>query len=237
LTINPKNFAALTNKASALLNSGKFDDALDLVNQALDIKPEIAITWNTKGAIFTHLKKFQEALNCFDKAVSIDLNYSNAWFNKGYCIGKLEQIHDKRESKNRTLNGDNIVFISYADSDRESALNICNSLESYGIKCWLAFRDLKPATDWPSEIVKALRKCKFCLLIFSDAANKAKGVFNEISIAEKAKISIIPCRIENIEPSEFLEYHLSRRHYFDFFQGDPEINMKILTEKIKNDLQ
>ena len=236
LSISPKNCAALTNKASALIVSEKFSDALDLINQALAIKSDIAIPWNTKGVIFTRLKKFREAIDCFDRAVSIDAHYSTAWFNKGYCICKLEQIQEISQSITQIPTYDHVVFISYADPDRERAFDICNSLESNGIKCWLAFRDIRPATDWPSEIVKALKKSKLCLLIFSHAANEAEGVFNEVNIADRAKIPIIPCRIENVEPSEYLEYQLSRRQYLDFYQGDSETNLKKLVEIIRKNL-
>jgi tetratricopeptide (TPR) repeat protein len=238
LTLNPDNYFTLTNKASALIKLGKFDSALDLVNLALEIEPEGAIAWNTKGVIFNHLKRSREALICFDKAVSLNPNYYSAWCNKGYCIDDLDLVPGKPASHDTVFAEDHIVFISYANpEDRDRAMKICDSLESRGIKCWFAFRDLKSATYWSSESVNALKNSKFCLLVFSEAANSAEGVFHELRIANITRIPIIPCRVENVEPSEYLMYHLSRRQYYDIFKGDDRVHMKNLAEIIKKELR
>jgi tetratricopeptide (TPR) repeat protein len=238
LVLNPDNYFTVTNKASALIKLGKYNNALEMVNLALEIEPEGAIAWNTKGIIFNHLKRSREALACFDKAVSLNPNYYNAWCNKGYCIDDLDLARDKRTVPDTLLADDHIVFISYANpEDRDRAMKICDSLESHGIKCWFAFRDLKSPTYWSSESVTALKNSKFCLLLFSDAANNAEGVFHELRIANIKRIPIIPCRIEDVEPTEYLMYHLSRRQYYDIFKGDEGTHMKNLAEIIKKEIR
>jgi tetratricopeptide (TPR) repeat protein len=238
LKLNANNYFTLTNKASALIKLGKYLEALDLVNLALEKEPEGAIAWNTKGVIFTHLKRNREALSCFDKAVSLNPNYYTAWCNKSYCIDDLDLVPAKRTSNDSVLAEDHLVFISYANpEDRDRAMKICDSLELQGIKCWFAFRDLKSATYWSSESVNALKNSKFCLLVFSEAANSAEGVFHELRIANITRIPIIPCRIEDVEPSEYLMYHLARRQYYDIFKGDQGAHMKNLAEIIKKELR
>src|SRR5215472_7170060 len=41
-----------------------------------------------------------------------------------------------------------MVFISHSSKDREIADAICAHLESAGIKCWIAPRDIEPGATW-----------------------------------------------------------------------------------------
>ena len=44
------------------------------------------------------------------------------------------------------------VFISYATPDRAAADRVCAALESAGIPCWIATRDIEPGTIFPATI-------------------------------------------------------------------------------------
>lgn len=44
------------------------------------------------------------------------------------------------------------VFISYAQRNADRANEICNYLESMGIRCWIAPRDTRPGSEWQREI-------------------------------------------------------------------------------------
>jgi hypothetical protein len=40
------------------------------------------------------------------------------------------------------------VFISYSSKDKPTADAACAILESKGIRCWIAPRDILPSADW-----------------------------------------------------------------------------------------
>lgn len=50
------------------------------------------------------------------------------------------------------------VFISHSSKDKQVADAMCNKLESSGIRCWIAPRDILPGMDWTESLVKAIKK-------------------------------------------------------------------------------
>jgi hypothetical protein len=72
------------------------------------------------------------------------------------------------------------VFISYASdkikstiSDRQVADQICTALESQGIGCWIAPRDILPGDDWMDAIIDAVDHTKIIVLVFSANTEKS----------------------------------------------------------------
>jgi TIR domain len=63
------------------------------------------------------------------------------------------------------------VFISYPHQNKATAEAACAMLESDGIRCWIAPRDIIPGMDWGESIVDAINGAKIMVLIFSRHAN------------------------------------------------------------------
>ena len=55
------------------------------------------------------------------------------------------------------------VFISHLDENRKTAQSLAKALEPFHIKCFVAHADIKPPSNWSSEIKKALRTME-CLV-------------------------------------------------------------------------
>jgi hypothetical protein len=55
------------------------------------------------------------------------------------------------DSANQTHSGSD-VFVSYASQDAAVANSIVESLESQGLKCWIAPRDVKPGAQYADAI-------------------------------------------------------------------------------------
>lgn len=77
------------------------------------------------------------------------------------------------------------VFISYAGSDSETALEVCRHLESKGISCWMAPRDVRPGSDWADEILKAIECSRVLLAIVSPDYARSEHVLRERVFAEE----------------------------------------------------
>jgi len=75
------------------------------------------------------------------------------------------------------------VFISYAIADKLTADAACAALESAGIRCWIAPRDVLPGMDYAEAIIEAIEKCRGMLLIFSSNANRSNQVKREVERA------------------------------------------------------
>ena len=109
------------------------------------------------------------------------------------------------------------VFVSYSQPDREAAFGIVGRLESTGIECWIAPRDVTPAADWAAEIVEAIAVARVMVLVFSSSTNDSPQVRREVERAVHRRVAVLPFRIENVLPSHSLEYFLSSQHWLDAF--------------------
>jgi TIR domain-containing protein len=109
------------------------------------------------------------------------------------------------------------VFVSYSQPDRETALALVTYIEAQGIGCWVAPRDVAPATDWAAEIIAAIAAARVMVLVFSASANSSPQVRREVERAVHRDVAVLPVRIEDVLPSQSLEYFLSSQHWLDAF--------------------
>jgi len=107
------------------------------------------------------------------------------------------------------------AFISYAHADKASAEAVCARLETAKIRCWIAPRDILPGADWAGAIIGALGTCKVMILIFSSHSNDSPQVSREVKRAFEKGVTVIPFRIEDVNPSESLEYYMGSVHWLD----------------------
>ena len=113
------------------------------------------------------------------------------------------------------------VFISYSHKDEKIREAVCKKLESEGISCWYAPRNIQPGEEWADAISAALRQCKVMLLIFTDASNNSNQVLREVGLAVDFKKSIIPFKCDDAIPTGSMQYYLSTLHWLTA-PGDPE---------------
>jgi tetratricopeptide (TPR) repeat protein len=52
---------------------GKYQEAIECYDKALEIDAKDAYAWNNKGLALGSLGKYEEALSCYDKALMINL--------------------------------------------------------------------------------------------------------------------------------------------------------------------
>jgi len=107
------------------------------------------------------------------------------------------------------------VFICHSSTDKAVADAACAALEAQRIPCWIAPRDILAGEEYGKSIVDALASCQIVLLVFSAHANGSPQVRREIERAvSKGKI-IVPFRIEDVLPSDAMEFALSNTHWLD----------------------
>ena len=109
------------------------------------------------------------------------------------------------------------IFVSYSQADHDTALALVSYLEAQGIGCWVAPRDVAPAADWAAEILAAIAAARVMVLVFSASANSSPQVRREVERAVHREVAVLPVRIEDVLPSQSLEYFLSSQHWLDAF--------------------
>src|SRR6266481_4727848 len=125
------------------------------------------------------------------------------------------------------------VFVSYSSKDKASADAICQRLESEGVICWLAPRDVDAGTDWTERIIQAIDSCPVFVLVFSENANQSDHVRREVAKACSSRLAVIPVRIANTVPSSSLAYFLGTVHWLDAVIPPLDQHLSLLTQRVK----
>jgi hypothetical protein len=125
------------------------------------------------------------------------------------------------------------VFVSYSNKDKPVADAVVANLESKGIRCWIAPRDVTPGTSWGEAILDAIESSQVMVVILSQNSNKSNQVVREVERAVANEVIIIPFRIENIDPSGAMAYFLSTEHWLDAITPPLEEHI----EKLGNTIQ
>src|SRR5882757_11508943 len=107
------------------------------------------------------------------------------------------------------------VFLSYASHDTEIANTVCRELESCGIRCWIAPRDVAPGALYADAIVRAINESKVLLIVLSQSAVASSHVGREIERAASKRKPIIALRVDTAPLSPELEYFLSNCQWID----------------------
>ncbi len=129
------------------------------------------------------------------------------------------------------------IFISYSSNDKIVADAVVSALENRGIRCWYAPRDIKAGTDWGESITNAISDCALMLLIFSESSNRSKRVLDEIYYSISEGKTILPFRIENLDPSGAMRLHLSSRHWLDAYDPSWEAHINKLIDTATSNLE
>ena len=124
------------------------------------------------------------------------------------------------------------AFISYSSHDKVVADAACALLESRGIRCWIAPRDVTPGMDWGSEIIDAINGARVMVLVYSASANESGQIRREVERGVHKGIPIVPFRIEDVPMSKSLEYFISAQHWLDALTPPLEQHLDYLARTV-----
>ncbi len=144
-------------------------------------------------------------------------------------LPRLNKLEQPRAIRNQQTHD---VFISYSSKNKKIADEICAKLEADGIRCWIAPRDIEPG-NYGGSIVKGIKSSRVFVLVLSQHSNVSKHVHNEVEIAHKKELTIIPFRIRDVDLSPELEYHLANKHWIEAIKPPCEEPIKELIQKVK----
>jgi hypothetical protein len=111
------------------------------------------------------------------------------------------------------------LFVSHVRQDQGTAESIVAELETRGVPCWIAPRDVRPGRPFDVEISDAIDNCFAMFLVFSDQCNESDYIRREVTVANEGKKLIIPFRIENAKPRSGLRLRLNDLHWIDAFSN------------------
>lgn len=129
------------------------------------------------------------------------------------------------------------VFISHAQHDSEKADLVCTALESAGIGCWIAPRDILPGRYYSGAVMEGLAACRILLLLYSAHSNASRHVVKELDGASNRDMVLIRLRLENVPLSPDLEYYLSATQWLDALTPPLDGHLPHLVEVISEQLR
>lgn len=98
------------------------------------------------------------------------------------------------------------VFISFAFEDQQLAFDVVRALESNGMLCWIAKRDIPLGASYAKHIPVAIRNSRVMVVIVSEHSNDSDDVLNEITLARNAKVPHVPFRVDASPLSDGFAY-------------------------------
>src|SRR6266446_5230140 len=96
------------------------------------------------------------------------------------------------------------VFISYAAGDSQIANELRNDLETKGLKCFMAEKDIAVAAEWQDSIRAALRGSKRVLVLVTPRSINRAWVLMETGAAWALGKPLIPA-LSHVAPADLLD--------------------------------
>ena len=78
-------------QGDACFFESRYEDAIAAYNQALQIQPDLADTWNNRGVVLTRMQRYPEAIASYEQATTIRPTYPDAWNNRGVVLLELQK--------------------------------------------------------------------------------------------------------------------------------------------------
>jgi tetratricopeptide (TPR) repeat protein len=94
---------SLSVKGSMALEQGRYEEAIEYLDQALAIEPNNFGALTNKGVALDNLGRYQEAIEYYDRVLAIDPNDLYASYNKGALLHDLGRYQEAIEYYDRVL--------------------------------------------------------------------------------------------------------------------------------------
>lgn len=124
------------------------------------------------------------------------------------------------------------VFISYSFDEKNYADLLCDRLESAGITCWIAPRDIRAGQSWAEAIVSGIDGSALLLLLLSARSNDSRYVVREVELADGRGKPLFTVRLEDIRPSGAMEFFLRLPQSVDCFRDAFETRLGYVVEMV-----
>lgn len=122
------------------------------------------------------------------------------------------------------------VFISHDSDDAGRVAKYVKLLESHGVPCWIAPRDIPYGSNYAREIPIAIENCRCFIVFVSKLSQSSEEIEKEIEIANKFGKRIIPAKLDNCEFSGPYMYHLTNKQWFNAYCASQEDKAKLIRD-------
>jgi len=126
------------------------------------------------------------------------------------------------------------VFVSYSSKDKHTADAVCAALETGGIRCWIAPRDVLPGQPYGEALIDAINGARALVLVFTANANASSHIAKEVERAVSRGLAVVPFRVENVLPARSLDYFIGSVHWLDALTPPLERHLEQLLQTVRS---
>jgi tetratricopeptide (TPR) repeat protein len=90
-------------QGNALYDQGKYDEAVQAYDKAIEVNPENADTWYNKGLALERQNKYNEAIQAYDKAIELDPKDADAWSAKGAALNSQDKYDEAIQAYDKAI--------------------------------------------------------------------------------------------------------------------------------------
>lgn len=107
------------------------------------------------------------------------------------------------------------IFISYSTVDYQLALQVAHGLESEGLPCFVAKRDLELGLNWIEGVARNLKEAPAVVFLATANSVQSHECQNELREANKRRTPVIPVVVEAAALTDELSLQVGSRQYLD----------------------
>lgn len=122
------------------------------------------------------------------------------------------------------------VFISYSSKDLDITEQVRRILETNGISCWIAPRNIPSGSSYAAEIPAAIRGCTVFLLIGSLNAENSPWIRKELERAIIERKKIIPLMVEDVAFHDEFDFLLSLHQRYAAYEKTAEVMERLVKD-------
>jgi tetratricopeptide (TPR) repeat protein len=138
-----------------LMNSGRYQEALDCFDAALEGNSHFESALYEKGRCLIFLKKYKKAAGIFAKVIEINGNHEEAWHLKGFAHSQIGEYKEALDCFNKVIyfyeqnhkQHDKLLFhkayVLYCLKQYDECITCCKKIIKHGGKYYTESRELK----------------------------------------------------------------------------------------------
>ena len=222
------------NRGDTFFDLGKFEDAIQDYNKAIDLNPNNASYYYNRGTTFANLEKFEDAIQDYNKAIDLNPNDESVYYNRGVAfiylneyekaIENLSKAIDLNPNKDSTYYNRGIAFTNLSDSEKAiKDFNKAIDLNSNNASYYNNRGTLYINQGNYDEAVKDFSKAIDLNPIFTFGYSNLGNLYNNLNKYEKA--------IKNLSKAIDLDPNFSDAYNI---RGVSYVNQKKFSEAIKD---
>ena len=127
------------------------------------------------------------------------------------------------------------AMISHSARDAATASQLCSALETRGLSCWIAPRNIPIGADWRDEIMRGIERSAAMILLVSKDSNMSDHVLREVEQAVRHQRPIFPLFLEEVRLSRRLDYYIAPIQWLHLASASLEEHAGTLKKAIERD--